>query len=266
VLYVERKPQAELAPFVRKMWYVQDTQARHRRSHQRVLPTGRMQLILNLTERGLTDCSGAGDVEASPSLIVGLQTRWERVAEADFEDLIGVVFEPGGFAALFAEGAAVFSDRATDMEAVDRGWSRRLRERVREQDGVAARFAVVEAALRERLRGSRCALVDFALCELGRGTAVAEITRQTGLSAAAMVERFRYHVGTTLKQYARMRRFSQAVAQMHRRADVRWAELAVECGYYDQAHFCNDFKAFAGLCPTEYSSAQRPWANHIAVE
>jgi len=214
----------------------------------------------------LTDCSGAADAESAAGLIVGVQMQWEKIAEADLEDLMGIVFEPGGFAAMFPEGAAAFSGQSIDLEDVDGGWARSLRDQVREQGGVEGRFSVVEAALERRLRGSRSGVVDFALREIRRGTAVGEITRQTGLSAGALGERFRYQVGTTLKVYARIARFTDAVARMHRGVAVRWVELAADCGYYDQAHFCNEFRAFSGVCPSEYAATDRVWANHLAID
>jgi len=36
---------------------------------------------------------------------------------------------------------------------------------------------------------------------------------------------------------------------------VNWAELAADCGYFDQAHLIRDFRAFAGITPREYSRA-----------
>jgi AraC-like DNA-binding protein len=31
--------------------------------------------------------------------------------------------------------------------------------------------------------------------------------------------------------------------------DVPWAEVAVECGFYDQAHFIKECRQFSGLTP-----------------
>jgi len=47
--------------------------------------------------------------------------------------------------------------------------------------------------------------------------------------------------------------------------EVPWAELAVSCGYYDQPHFANEFRAFSGISPTGYSEAQRVWSNHVPL-
>jgi len=38
---------------------------------------------------------------------------------------------------------------------------------------------------------------------------------------------------------------------------VDWAELAGRAGYYDQAHFGDDFRAFTGLTPTRYLDVRR---------
>jgi AraC-like DNA-binding protein len=53
---------------------------------------------------------------------------------------------------------------------------------------------------------------------------------------------------------------------IHSGADVRWAELSLDCGFYDQAHFANEFRAFSGVDATTYSSLRTQWANHISVE
>jgi AraC-type DNA-binding domain-containing proteins len=33
---------------------------------------------------------------------------------------------------------------------------------------------------------------------------------------------------------------------------ARWAEIAIECGYYDQAHLIREFRAFAGMNPPAF--------------
>ncbi len=61
-----------------------------------------------------------------------------------------------------------------------------------------------------------------------------------------------------------MWQFTQTEGSLDR-YEVPWAEMAVACGYYDQAHFANEFHAFSGVSPTGYSSSQRVWSNHVAL-
>ncbi len=37
-----------------------------------------------------------------------------------------------------------------------------------------------------------------------------------------------------------------------KKQDVDWTRLALQAGYFDQAHFINDFRSLIGQTPTEY--------------
>ena len=60
-----------------------------------------------------------------------------------------------------------------------------------------------------------------------------------------------------------MLRFQQVLARAHRGRSIDWTGLAADCGYFDQAHLINDFRAFAGLTPSVYLSARTEFQNHV---
>jgi len=46
---------------------------------------------------------------------------------------------------------------------------------------------------------------------------------------------------------------------------VDWAEMAANCGYYDQAHLIREFRSFSGLTPASYLSKRGPFLNYLEV-
>jgi AraC-like DNA-binding protein len=108
--------------------------------------------------------------------------------------------------------------------------------------------------------------VAFALTAFDRvpiTTSIEAVTDAIGLSAKRFIERFKIEVGVTPKRYCRIRRFQRAVTLAHRGHHVDWAQVALDCGYFDQAHFIHDFRSFAGLTPTSYQAARTPFQNHV---
>jgi AraC-like DNA-binding protein len=79
---------------------------------------------------------------------------------------------------------------------------------------------------------------------------VASLAEEVGWSRRHLAARFREHVGLQPKALARILRFERAAERLRRGADL--ADAALDSGYYDQAHFNRDFKAFAGVTPTQY--------------
>lgn len=132
-----------------------------------------------------------------------------------------------------------------------------------------ARLAALEVGLTERLPDEGPPrVVLYGVEELGKGggaARLAEVAEAAGLSQRRFIELFRRHVGMGPKVYQRVQRFQRAVRLAHAGRRVRWSELALECGYYDQSHFVRDFREFSGMTPGEYAAQARSYANHVAI-
>jgi AraC-like DNA-binding protein len=68
---------------------------------------------------------------------------------------------------------------------------------------------------------------------------------------------FQHVIGTSPKAFARTLHFESAQRRLMFHPETDLTVLTYECGYYDQAHFIKEFKAFTGQTPAEYAQAMR---------
>lgn len=275
MLYLERIPAAPLAPFIRMLWYAQANNIAHRR--ERVLPTGCTQVILNLARDFLLDCpEGRPECRMPPALVVGARSVYEIVDSTDMADLIGIVFSPGGLPPFASDAAHLFSNQSVALCDIWGSDANNIRDQLRELPSPQTRLHCFENFLRERFLSklaartpSRSTEIEFALRRFAcipNVASVRETARRIGWSERRFSQIFREEVGLAPKVWCRIQRFQRAVRQLHTGADVRWAELALDCGYYDQSHFANEFRAFSGVDATTYSANRTLWANHISAD
>jgi AraC-like DNA-binding protein len=275
VLYLERTPAAPLGGFIRVLWYAQARGMAHTR--ERILPCGCVQVILNLARDFLLDCpEGGADRRMPPALVVGARSAYEIVDVSDMADLIGIVFAPGGFAPFATDAVDLFSNRSTGLEDVWGEPARGLRDRLRELPNPEIRLRCLEGFLTERFASRltrhgpwRSGEIDFALRAFEDAPGIAtvrDVAKRTGWSERRFSQVFREEVGLSPKTWCRVQRFQRAVRQLHAGADVRWEELALDCGFYDQSHFANEFRAFSGIDATTHSARRTQWVNHIVAD
>ena len=161
-----------------------------------------------------------------------------------------------GAVALFGR-VGELNDRAIPVDEVLGRWGVDLVEQLGNASGWEARFALLDRALADRLRPDRLTpevvWLRRQLVDSGGRARVEPLMDETGWSRRLVTERFREQMGVSPKAFARVVRFTRAVRMMGS-AGPGWslADLAMECGYYDQSHFTRDFVALAGCSPTEY--------------
>ena len=266
MVFLEEPPTPHLRSWVRSLWYCRAPGSSH--SRERVLPNGCIQIILNLSRNYLTDCGEDGTLHGRlpRAIVVGTRARYAVVDATDMEEIVGIVIQPGGFAGLFRERADLLFERSVGLEEVWAGTS--LAERLCEIPAPIDKLRALEVFLSGRLHPGtrRSELVDHAMHLLRRRrVSVAECAVSVGVSERRLSQVFREQVGLSPKMWCRIGRFQTAVRALHDGVDVPWPELALDCGYYDQSHFANDFRAFSGINPTTYSLRRGTWQNHVPI-
>lgn len=138
-----------------------------------------------------------------------------------------------------------------------------LIERMHEARTWERSFDVMDAWLLQRLAEAERPdpAVEHAFARLLRthgSVPVAELVRETGWSRRHLAARFRTQVGLAPKVFGRILRFRRAASELTRADGRSLAEIALDCGYYDQAHLNRDFREFSGRTPTELIAACLP--------
>jgi AraC-like DNA-binding protein len=148
---------------------------------------------------------------------------------------------------------------------VNRSWSfedllghdgETLIENLGDSDDWPERFDLLDAFLLENLLGSQgfSPEVAFAFDRITSthgSAAIGELAFETGWSRKKLIAQFREQIGLPPKTIARICRFDRAARRLSRGTDSL-ASIALDCGYYDQAHFNRDFLDFAGVTPTAF--------------
>ncbi len=264
-----RRPPWPLSQFVAAIWLCEGTPPAH--AKERVLPDGSMGIIINLHDDYLVEFDRENPDVArkfSSSILVGASTRYTIIDTAQQISVAGIHFKPGGAFPFFKPPGGEFQDSAVALDALWRSAATEMRERMQESPTAEGKLDVMEQYL------MRCAVrpfeedgpVTFALRAFNRvphGQTIADVTSQLGLSARRFIDLFRAQVGLTPKLFCRVRRFHGVIERVHRAEEVDWTDLALSCGYYDQAHFIRDFRGFAGVSPNAYLANRGEFLNHI---
>jgi AraC-like DNA-binding protein len=175
---------------------------------------------------------------------------------------VGISFAPGRIHPFIRDSQAQINDRFVDLTDILGSSVQHLTDQLHS----AATFEDVAAAFDDLLlpltpgehphEAGLNQAVQRAV-RFPRASAVTDLALASGLSARQLERRFRDTVGLSPKYFCRVARFEQFVRRWNITSDVRLADLAQACGYYDQSHFNRDFRWFTGETPTAYLNRDR---------
>jgi AraC-like DNA-binding protein len=263
-------PQPPLADFITSFrFYEQDGGSCGK---ERILPTGTTELVMNLRHDALRVFDRKTyDLQQSiaGSMICGVHSEFFVIDTSQKSAILTVNFKVGCAFPFLGLPAAELHNECVALDTLWGTAARDLHDRLLEAETPETKFHILEEYLLARLIRSseRHPAVNFALKAFCRAPqrSIVDVTERIGLSSRRFIEVFRREVGLTPKLFCRVQRFQQIVHFLKAGQPVDWTDMALACGYFDQAHFIHDFRAFSGLTPTAYLSQQGEHLNHIPL-
>ncbi len=251
--YREIQPIPQLRGLIECFWLLEGSPTEVPATPERLLPDGCIEIILNLGARfRQVDAMGAGSLQPA-TYVVGQMTSPVLVAPTGRVQMLGIRFVPGGSLPFLAPPALEFADRITPLDDLAGDLARELRLYLDGESFDRPMLTRIESALARRASGHRgaepalrSALHDF-IANQG-GFTVDELAGSLDITPRQLQRRFRNEIGIGPKLLSRILRFQHVFRAVESNAPD-WTEVAIEAGYFDQAHLIRDFHQFAGQTP-----------------
>lgn len=256
---------------------------------ERRLPSTEVAILVNFgSPHRMLDVANPDRATNYPNAwVVGLHDTYQLGEAVGARRFMVVRFTPIGAHLFLRVPMDMLANRAVELEQIDPPIARLLLAGAHLARDWENRFTMMDSLIAERVASARSpgGLVVRAWQRLDQTHGEADLgllAAELGCSRRHLIAQFRKQVGLPPKTIARILRFDRAVRVVNRVGrnmandpdsrpyldlprtgnicdrTVRWAELALDCGYYDQSHFIKEFQAFSGVTPVAFLRQMLP--------
>lgn len=237
-------PCAVLAPFIEHFWYVAWDDSDAEPPVQATLPHPNVHLV----------------IEQGEAKIYGIQSgRFTRVLQGR-QRVFGIKFQAGGFYPLLGQPVSAIHNRICALPSALAAGSAMLVAAVREEQAFASLCTLAEQVLIPHLPAPDPAMlqVQAILRDIISQPAlrsVDDLQLHCGIHKRTLQRLFQQYVGVSPKWVIQRYRLHEAIARIQAGDSKDWAALALELGYFDQAHFVRAFRVLTGMTPVAYQQS-----------
>ena len=234
----------ELKPFVEHYWVVQYDLNKENSYKQTVLSYPNIQLAFEQ------------DADGRRALLYGIPHQPFVRELRGSGRVLGIKFRAGGFYPFWKQDISILTGATISASEIFGLSAYSWTDDILDAGDDAAMASQAEIALAERLpdRDAQAELAAHIVEDVKNDRSiikVEQLSMHSGLSIRQLQRFFRKYVGVTPKWVIKRFRLQEAAERLEQ-DDEDLADLAIELGYYDQAHFIKDFKAVIGQSPAAY--------------
>lgn len=257
MFYQEYQPRDDLADHIQVIWAMESEKEDDHFPREKILPDGIVELVIHYRAPFITHRSDGSSYVQPPSFAISQMKQFIEIESNGAIGFIAARFFPWGAHHFFDEPIRNFLDGIVDTATLWKASQGELVQQIATADGHQDRVRILERFLLDQLqnhaRPDRTVDHAIKLCRERRGQLrIDELCELVNLSKKQLERQFLKTIGTTPKTFCRVSRFLDVCHHLRNYRDRTMIELTHDCGYFDQAHFIKDFKAFSGFTPRQF--------------
>lgn len=225
--------------------------------HIRVLPDACVELFISYTS---SPVAIIGDALYKQSIITFRMSRPMDVQMRKGSGCLAVCFHPGMAYRFFTFPMQAFTDTTTLFRDAWSDIASEVEDALANASSNDVRIAVIQQYLLQRVANTMGDKLIARCLQTISGSSdpvtVKQLTTETSLSQRQLSRRFQRAVGLSPMEYIGVNRFINSLKHLKKYPDASLTSVAYESGYYDQAHFIRDYKAYTGHTPGELIRAE----------
>jgi AraC-like DNA-binding protein len=235
---------------------------------RRIVPCGLFELIFYLNTKPVS--TGNSRFVTDNVFISGQQSAFFDIEVPGNLSLFAIYFYPHGLSFFLDLPLNELHNQSIPLRYVLKENMNRLEDELSEVESFEKRISIAERFLTAQIHQNETRYqykrIRHTVYLINRSKGIIDIE---DLAAASCYGRKQYErnfsdiIGTTPKQFLKIVRFQDVIYRKTKHPDLSLTQLAYECGYYDQAHMINNFKALSGYTPKQFFEDCEPFSDYF---
>ena len=265
--YHEFQLNNSLTDYIQTIWGMESESDEDIYPRSLIMPDGTVEIIFHYEKPFYTWQDDKQFIQPE-NFAISMMRKFIEIGSSGNTGFISVRFYPWGAYHFFSEPIQGFLDQTIDAYRLWDNDSKMIISKIKKTETIEQRFKLIEDFLLEKLRQFQKdeVRVDsvLKLIRQTKGTlSIESICTETGFSKKQLERKFLSTVGTTPKMFSRITRFLNICQNLKEQRSQTLTQLTHDCGFYDQAHFIKEFKAFSGFTPKEFYERENVFFSEI---